>query len=146
MSPPNATVETEAREGKWLHGGHTTARAEPALGLSSCELCGLLCQLLLPKLDGRMDEEVSFWHVPFFPPPKGPCVILMLGNQEIKECSSSQSGCIIEAAYRVEKIQDWCSHVSFKSCLLCKIDTKSHVLVPSQSKGDAHGREKVIML
>lgn len=68
MSPPNAAVETEAREGKWLHGGHTTARAGPALGLSSRELCGLLCQRLLPELDGRMEEEVSFWHVVFFSP------------------------------------------------------------------------------
>lgn len=67
-------------------------------------------------------------------------------GQEMEEGSSSQSGRIIEATYRAGKIQDWCSDVSFKPCLLYKIGTKSHVLVPSQSQGDAHGREKAIML
>ena len=41
----------------------------------------------------------------------------------------------------MEKTQDGCPEVSFKSSLLCKIGMKSHVLVPVQSKSDAHGRQ-----
>lgn len=95
---------------------------------------------------GRNDGKGSFLPAcSFYSPPKGLCITLMFGTQEVKECGSSQSGRIIEATYRAER-----THVLFRcvlqSCLLHKIDVKSHGLVPSQSKGDVHGREKVMTL
>ena len=95
---------------------------------------------------GRNDGKGSFLPAcSFYSPPKGLCITLMFGTQEVKECRSSQSGCIIEATYRAER-----THALFRcvlqSCLLHKIDAKSHGLVPSQSKGDVQGREKAMML
>ena len=104
------------------------------------------CMSAPPSRVGRNDGKGSFLPAcSFYSPPKGLCITLMFGTQEVKECRSSQSGCSIEATYRVER-----THALFRcvlqSCLLHKIDVKSHGLVPSQSKGDVQGREVAMML
>ena len=125
------------------HGHQSRASAGTEL---LCLLCGLLLQLLLLKLDGRVEEEVSFRHVALFSPPKGPCLILMLGARRWRRAVVLRVGALLRPHIGRGKYKTGVQMCPSSLASSIKIGTKSHVLVPSQSQGDAHGREKAIML